>query len=1162
MRKKNKKIAFLLASVHSGSANQLWPAVLEEAERNRCALFLFPGGRLNAGDEGEALRNELYDRAGGGSFDGVLSWASALGGFVAEKEVASFHQRFEGRPLVTIALKVEDRPVVKIDAYTGMKQLVKHLLSEHDRRRLAFIRGPEEHSSAEDRFHAYRDALSDAGIPFAPNLVSHPHSWNEGSIAMGELLDDRDLMPARDFDGLVGASDLLVFDAMRFLQQRGYAIPKDVAVGGFNDSAESHLLSPTLTTIHMPFGQQGVDAFKMLMSLIDTGKTPEDRTLGARLIIRQSCGCLPASVYLAKAEASCPINGSEAAIPLGLSDFIVNKLAFSPTEKGAWIDPLLDSFFSGLKEGNSDSFILMLDRVLNTFIYLTRDLSVWQDCVSIVRSYCVRHSGEDEAFPVDLAEDMIGQARVLISDAEGRASDYRRWKESQIDGVLQELNRALLCVKDRQSIVEVLSRFLPRIDMSSAYLVMYDDEPGSQEGRQKGISYSRLIGWFACTRKNDEKPEIFYPDEAEALFLSSYLLPDVWLPSEPGGWMVLPLFIVNKSLGYLVVRVGIRIGSVYESIRAALSSALQGVLLFDEVNSARALAEQAERLKTRFWANVSVDLREPLASIIDESSRLLAQTESNRNPVMESSLATIREQAERHLALTNRLLDLSLSQIDELSLNMLLLDPLSLVENCADQFSRKWAQGSPAHIKSCARPPLIRGDKRRLSQVFEILAEYLLGKRHCADLTISLAVSAKGLAVCLSGGEAGSTEGQAAPPCETGSSTGRDYGVSIELADRILMLHNSRLLSDHAAEALPAFSFTLPYPTLGGSSARRRDQEAALIGCLTPREEVAEELAGDASANRISAFTVGDIAAEKVDAGDFAALLFDAATARFEDWLLINSLRYYKEYFCLPFIFLPEGNTMKDMPPCENIGDLIERLGVCKETGPLVIFDAQDERRDATQRDLKALLPAGKIIAISSRDELVMLLHDHVPAFFILSGIDIESVRYLRSIRRFSTAPMLLLCERDDFSSGIAEVSLLPKILIVHRGVVQAAEFSQQLESIIAGKEMLPPHTGSLVKNALAYINRHVLESITRWKIAEAVNVNEDYLTRIFHKEMGLSPWEYLNRLRISIAVTLLIHTSDSISEIAQKSGFQDQAYFCRVFKKIMSVSPGKMRNT
>ena len=106
----------------------------------------------------------------------------------------------------------------------------------------------------------------------------------------------------------------------------------------------------------------------------------------------------------------------------------------------------------------------------------------------------------------------------------------------------------------------------------------------------------------------------------------------------------------------------------------------------------------------------------------------------------------------------------------------------------------------------------------------------------------------------------------------------------------------------------------------------------------------------------------------------------------------------------------------------------------------------------------------------------------------------------------------------------------------------------------------MPPHTGALVKKAILYLNKNASQQIVRWKLADTVHVSEDYLTRIFHKEIGLSLWEYLNRYRIFLATKMLLETNDTIYEIAEKSGFQDQAYFCRVFKKVYGIPPGKIR--
>jgi two-component system response regulator YesN len=83
---------------------------------------------------------------------------------------------------------------------------------------------------------------------------------------------------------------------------------------------------------------------------------------------------------------------------------------------------------------------------------------------------------------------------------------------------------------------------------------------------------------------------------------------------------------------------------------------------------------------------------------------------------------------------------------------------------------------------------------------------------------------------------------------------------------------------------------------------------------------------------------------------------------------------------------------------------------------------------------------------------------------------------------------------------------------------------------------------------------------MSRVKIARAVKTSEDYLTRIFRQEMGFSLWEYLNGYRVCIAAALLVNTGYSIHEVAFQTGFPDQAYFTRVFKKTLGKSPSEVR--
>jgi YesN/AraC family two-component response regulator len=65
---------------------------------------------------------------------------------------------------------------------------------------------------------------------------------------------------------------------------------------------------------------------------------------------------------------------------------------------------------------------------------------------------------------------------------------------------------------------------------------------------------------------------------------------------------------------------------------------------------------------------------------------------------------------------------------------------------------------------------------------------------------------------------------------------------------------------------------------------------------------------------------------------------------------------------------------------------------------------------------------------------------------------------------------------------------------------------------------------------------------------------------KIFREEMRISPWDYLARLSVDRAKELLLSTGDSVTNIATQVGFNDSAYFSRVFGKLAGVSPNEFR--
>ncbi len=95
---------------------------------------------------------------------------------------------------------------------------------------------------------------------------------------------------------------------------------------------------------------------------------------------------------------------------------------------------------------------------------------------------------------------------------------------------------------------------------------------------------------------------------------------------------------------------------------------------------------------------------------------------------------------------------------------------------------------------------------------------------------------------------------------------------------------------------------------------------------------------------------------------------------------------------------------------------------------------------------------------------------------------------------------------------------------------------------------------------ATAYIRCHLSDNITVQEAAKALLVNPDYLSYRFHKEVGTSFINYVNRERINQAAALLRRTDMQIQQIASAVGYNNTSYFARQFVKFQGMTPREYR--
>ena len=105
------------------------------------------------------------------------------------------------------------------------------------------------------------------------------------------------------------------------------------------------------------------------------------------------------------------------------------------------------------------------------------------------------------------------------------------------------------------------------------------------------------------------------------------------------------------------------------------------------------------------------------------------------------------------------------------------------------------------------------------------------------------------------------------------------------------------------------------------------------------------------------------------------------------------------------------------------------------------------------------------------------------------------------------------------------------------------------------------PAADSLVGRAMNYIEEHFDVSLPLETVAGVLYVNKNYLSDLFSKSLGMTFTQYKNTVRINHAKELIHKGGLSMTQIAQKTGFDSPSRFSRVFHQIEGISPQQYQN-
>lgn len=181
------------------------------------------------------------------------------------------------------------------------------------------------------------------------------------------------------------------------------------------------------------------------------------------------------------------------------------------------------------------------------------------------------------------------------------------------------------------------------------------------------------------------------------------------------------------------------------------------------------------------------------------------------------------------------------------------------------------------------------------------------------------------------------------------------------------------------------------------------------------------------------------------------------------------------------------------------------------------------------------------------------------------SGLDLAAL----CAEKYPDTVMILVSghERFDFAQEAIRQGVFAYLLkpLLDTEVIRTMErLMQQLPASKTDPEKEAPGTpasDSIVGRAMSYIEAHYDVSLPLETVAGALYVNKNYLSDVFSKSLGMTFTQYKNTVRIRHAKELIRKGGLSMTEIAQKTGFDSSSRFSKVFHQIEGISPQQYRN-
>ncbi len=174
-----------------------------------------------------------------------------------------------------------------------------------------------------------------------------------------------------------------------------------------------------------------------------------------------------------------------------------------------------------------------------------------------------------------------------------------------------------------------------------------------------------------------------------------------------------------------------------------------------------------------------------------------------------------------------------------------------------------------------------------------------------------------------------------------------------------------------------------------------------------------------------------------------------------------------------------------------------------------------------------------------------------------MSGIDF--IDKVQTIENYNPKVIFISGYRDfEYARKAIKLNVIDYIL----KPIDQDELIQRINSLTENYDgLFKKGNEDIINRVQKYLSNHLNDTLKLQEISKLFHYNAAYLGRLIKKETGYYYNDYVLKLRIIKAQSLLITTSDAINKIATEVGFKDPEHFTKRFKKVTGLTPSSYRN-